>query len=192
MSKSLLAYALAVYLAVPTALIAIGAAWWEDHLPAADRRPEPPSIVALDPDIGWLEMDLDVLADVALGEDPNALHAVMWTVLNRRSEALAGRRWDSTPIAPILEQVVQSGRAYGTMWGGSFRPAWSQDPAKRWRYQPRRWQTARHIALIILTGHSEDPTGGATHFHRRFTWRPPWAPDRAEWIDVGSHHFYQV
>lgn len=181
---------LAAILSVSLALGAISSSWWEDHMPINDRRPTVRVIATLDPEIGWLEMDVDVLADVALGEDPNALSAVMWTVINRQHSPV---KWDCTPCEPLLEQVVQSGRAYGTVRGGRFIPAWTQDPALRWESRrPMSWRLAQTIAWDILLGLESDPTGGSTHFHRSGTWTPTWAPARASWIRHGAHHFYKV
>lgn len=157
-------------------------------MPINDRRPEVRTITALDPEIGWLEMDVDVLADVALGEDPNALVAVMWTVLNRQRSPV---KWDCTPYEPLLEQVVQSGRAYGTVRGGRFLPAWHQDPKSRWGKRQMAWRLAQRIAWGVVLGLSDDPTGGATHFNRRGTWKPPWAPKISDSILLGSHYFYK-
>ena len=159
-------------------------------MPTNERRSYyVPHTVAPDLGIAWLEMDADVLADVALGEDPNALAAVMWTVINRqRSSTL----WDSTPYEPLIEQVVQSGHAYGTMKRGRFIPAGSQAPKSRWKHRRMAWEFAQTMAWDVLLGLQPDPTGGATHFHRRGTWTPSWAPERAQWIRRGAHEFYRI
>jgi hypothetical protein len=132
------------------------------------------------PQHAWNEMDADVLADVALGEDPDALDAVMWTVINRAR--LSGRS---------AVEEVQSGRAYGTRIGDRWVPSWRRAPGRRWRGAPWEWQRARRTALAILEGEIPDPTGGATHFHRSGTWTPPWAPESEDWTEVGRHYFYR-
>jgi len=129
----------------------------------------------------WMEMDADLLADVALGEDSEALAAVMWVVLNRRKPGEA------------LEATIQNGQAFGSMRGGRFRPSWHRVPGRRWaRFYPGHWAQAQETAWDVLLGLSDDPTGGADHFHRAGTWRPSWAPPRGFWTLVGSHHFYRA
>ena len=133
-----------------------------------------------DPGLLWMEMDADLLADVALGEDRAALAAVMWVVLNRREANEA------------LETTIQDGQAFGSMKGGRFRPSWHRTPGRRWaRFYPGAWAEAQETAWNVLLGLRSDPTGGADHFHRRGTWRPPWAPTEVSWVLVGSHHFYK-
>ena len=145
-------------------------------------------VAVFDPLGAWLGMDADVLADVALGEDPWALAAVMWTVVNRAG--CPGR--PPGPCAELLEAVVRRGQAYGSVRGGRFQRAWGSPPGAFWaRYRPGAWAGAREMAQDVLLGRVPDPTGGATHFHRRGTWRPPWAPAAACWRDVGQHHFYR-
>lgn len=181
-------------LAVGLALWAQVDAWWRAPSPPIITRPVIIMATGIpmavgDPVGAWLEMDVDVLADVALGEDPWALAAVMWTVVNRAGcPTLPG-----APCAELLEAVVRRGQAYGSVRRGRFRRSWSSRPGAFWaRFRPRRWAEARERALSVLLGRVPDPTGGADHFHRRGTWRPPWAPDAACWRDVGRHHFYRV
>jgi hypothetical protein len=154
---------------------------FEEPLPSMRDPRREQKLVPFDPLEAWREMDVDVLADVALGEDPDAVAAVAWTVLNRSRES--GR---------ILALEVRRGRAYGTVAGGRFLPAWSQVPGRRWiRYYPGEWWRARRIARAVLEGRLPDPTGGATHFHREETWVPPWAPEPTEWVLIGQHAFYE-
>ena len=161
------------------ALVAL--AWPAAPLPSTMAKITPTAMVAQDPAVLWIEMDVDLLADVAMGEDPEALAAVMWVVLNRRRGA------------EPLETTIRRGRAFGTMKDGRFRPAWHRAPGHRWaRFYPGAWAEAQETAWDVLLGLRSDPTGGADHFHRRGTWRPPWAPTDVSWVLVGSHHFYRV
>jgi hypothetical protein len=145
-----------------------------------DPLPAAPALVLPHPEDAWLEMDAALLADVALGEDPEALEAVMWTVLNRR-------QFDGQ----LLEVVIQHRQSYGSVRKGRFWPSWGRVPGSRWRTRPRTWARALEAAYGVLLGFSPDPTRGATHFHRRGTWTPPWAPAPAGWTLWGSHHFYR-
>lgn len=148
--------------------------------PIRDPRPPAPELELIDPLELWREMDADLLADVALGEDPDAVAAVAWTVLNRAE--LSGR--------PLLE-VIRRQQAYGSVIGGQFHPSWSRVPGRRWaRFYPGEWRRARAVALLVIQGRIPDPTGGATHFHRAGTWTPPWAPEPVEWVAIGAHAFY--
>lgn len=150
--------------------------------PRFETWPDPPPPVPgaeEGPLEAWREMDADVLADVALGEDPDAVEAVAWTVLNRAR--LSGR---------LVEQEVQDGHAYGSVVGDRWVPSWRRAPGRRWRGAPWEWRRAVETALRVLRGEVPDPTRGATHFHRHGTWAPPWAPAPSQWEDVGQHHFY--
>ena len=163
------------------ALVA-GAAWaWPAaELPAIHTAAVIP-MAMFDPEMAWMEMDADLLADVALGEDIEALAAVMWVVLNRRQDGEA------------LERTIQDGQAFGSRIRGRFHPSWHRIPGQRWRYYyPGAWAIAQETAWDVLLGLRPDPTGGADHFHRAGTWRPPWAPTDVSWVRVGSHHFYRV
>jgi spore germination cell wall hydrolase CwlJ-like protein len=58
-----------------------------------------------------------------------------------------------------------------------------------------RYQSAARIADAVLSGHTPDPTAGATHFlnptivrERRSGELPSWA--RGEGLLIGSHTFY--
>jgi hypothetical protein len=163
-----------------TALAALSS-WWQEPLPPT--RPLVIDVIAVTPAPleAWREMNADVLADVALGEDPDALEAVMWTVLNR-----AG----CSHRCPPLELTVRRRRAYGSVIRGRFHPSWTRRPGRRWRWYPAEWAAARRVARDVLEGKVTDPTDGATHFHRRGTWRPPWAPERSAWVLLGQHAFY--
>ena len=184
---------------------AVAWAWPAAPLPQVHMAKIIPMAVldAAEPELRWLEMDADLLADVALGEDHEALAAVMWTVLNRacrgtdgllRSEtaAYAKRRLSGLTCPYMLEAVIWKGRSYGSMIRGRFRPSWHRVPGRRWaRFYPGHWAQAQETAWDVLLGLRRDPTGGADHFHRAGTWRPPWAPTDVSWVLVGSHHFYK-
>lgn len=123
------------------------------------------------------EADTRVLAQVAFGEDPQAVVAVTWVVLNRGGCEVAPLRCR----VPIIE-VVTRRRAFGTMLRGRFRPSWRPDG-----HAPV-WVLAK--VQDVLEGLAPDPTHGATHFHRLRTWTPTWAPEPETWRIRGSHAFY--
>jgi len=125
------------------------------------------SVVCFDPELAWLEMDVDILAGVALNEDPTAPAAVMWVVLNRAE-------------GQLLETVATPAAFHGLREETPIVTPWDR----------RRWARLREVAWDVLLGLRNDPTGGARHFHRRGTWTPPWAPERASWVSLGAHHFY--
>lgn len=133
-----------------------------------DPRPAPPSWApAMDPETAWLEMDADLLARVALEEDPRAAAAVMWVVINRAD----GR---------LLEEVATPKAFHGLRHRTRLVTPWDL----------RRWGRLQETAWKVLLGLLPDPTGGADHFHRAGTWTPPWAPEAASWRILGSHAFY--
>ncbi len=175
---------LALMLCHPLHWVALGVGAWlypEPPLPSITAKIATMAMVDPDPELLWVEMDADLLADVAMGEDPDALAAIMHVVLNRRQ--------GDEP----LEYTIQNGRAFGTRRAGRFYPAWSRTPGARWaRFYPGQWANAQGVAWRVLLGLQGDPTGGADHFHRRGTWTPSWAPQDSTWVLVGSHFFYLV
>ena len=124
--------------------------------------------VCFDPELSWLEMDADILARVALEEDPSAAASVMWVVINRADGGL-------------LETVATPGAFHGLRERTPLRTPWDR----------RQWDRLQAIAWDVLLGLQADPTGGATHFHRTGTWTPPWAPQEAQWVSRGAHVFYR-
>lgn len=141
-----------------------------------DTRPEPIVWKAVSALHALRTMDADLLAGLALGEDRDAAAAVMWTAVNRAK----GR--------PLLQAVTER-QAYGSVVRGRFRRSWTLDPERRYGIGETRRYAA--IAHAILAGKLQDPTQGATHFHRHGTWVPTWAPDETEWETFGVHAFYQ-
>jgi spore germination cell wall hydrolase CwlJ-like protein len=161
------ALGLVVFLAIPGA---------EEPLPEMAR---PRELTDADRAIAAeVEADARLLSQLALAEDPRAVAAVVWVVLNRggcRVGPLRCRR-------PVLA-VVTSGRAFGTVQAGRWRASWDLDGATVARVDEE--------VRAVLVGARPDPTGGATHFHRVGTWVPPWAPAPARWRVLGSHAFYK-
>lgn len=148
----------------------------EEPLPTpapSPAREEPSAALAAE-----LEADAYLLAQVATGEDPKAAAAVTWVVLNRAGCQVAPLRCR----VPVLQEVKKH-RAFGTMKGGRWHPAWT----------PGRSAHVRVLAEVVavLDGRIPDPTRGATHFHRVGTWTPPWAPPSRFWTRHGSHSFYK-
>ena len=134
--------------------------------------PEPLWPAFMDPELAWLEMDADILARVALEEDPSAAASVMWVVINRARER---------PSPVLLETVATPGAFHGLRERTPLRTPWDR----------RQWDRLQAIAWDVLLGLQADPTGGATHFHRTGTWTPPWAPQEAQWVSRGAHVFYR-
>jgi hypothetical protein len=129
----------------------------------------------------WRVPDSQLLAEVAMAEDPSAGAAVMWTVVNRARAARTS----------LMTEVLRPG-AYGTRKGGKWRPSWW--PGRAWQAPAdlRALVRLRRTARDVLVGRLADPTGGARHFHRVGTWTPPWAPEPAVWRVYGSHAFYRT
>lgn len=123
-----------------------------------------------DPELAWLEMDADILARVALEEDPHAAAAVMWVVLNRRAPG------------QLLEEVATPEGFHGLRQLSPVVTPWDH----------RRWGRLQETARSVLLGLVADPTGGADHFHRHGSWTPPWAPQAASWVHLGRSCFYAV
>ncbi len=165
-----------------------------DSLTPAPLPPVHPTAPIVVPSLGGLdawgaqrEMDADVLAELAMAEDPHAGAAVMWTVLNR-----AGRSG-----AVILEVVTEPGQ-YGTrrVWPGEaqprWRPAWTPRATRRWSnaLDARMLWRLRLLAHGILLGRIPDPTGGATHFNAVGSPLPGWVPE--EISRLGRSLFYRL
>jgi len=55
----------------------------------------------------------------------------------------------------------------------------------------REFALCKAIAELATRGHlKDDPTGGATHFHR-LNAKPPWAPNLTYLRQIGNHVFYR-
>jgi N-acetylmuramoyl-L-alanine amidase len=55
----------------------------------------------------------------------------------------------------------------------------------------REFALCKAIAELATRGHlKNDPTGGATHFHRLNS-KPPWAPKLTYLRQIGNHRFYR-
>jgi hypothetical protein len=144
---------------------------------------EAPSYLPSHPDDATLEMDARLLASLALAEDPQAPAAVMWTAVNR-----------ARACGCSLLEAITTGQAYGTTkrWSSGtveWRPSWGRKWSSAWAHQ--KLDQFEVLAYRVLTGLDPDPTYGATHFHRRGTWEPPWAPPLTARLLLGSHYFYR-
>lgn len=165
-------------IAVLAALLWVELAWMSTSCPPPALRSEPaPAPVAelrYSAEVGEAEMDINLLADVAMAEDPSAGVAVMWTIINRSRES--GRSY---------LDVVSDGEYHGYQTVDSWR---------RWRHPLDRAEVIRlrETARLILLGLVPDPTRGATHFHALGTWLPPWAPGPRARVDVGASTFYRA
>lgn len=144
-----------------------------------DQRPGPQVISLPGADEALLEADAGTVAALAVAEDPGAVEAVAWVVLNRARE---GRK-------TVLE-VVGARRQFGTTRGGRWRASWPRSSTWRRRHA-ELIQDAIRRARPVLEGRIADPTGGSTCFHRSGTWTPPWAPHARSWRRFGSHWFYR-
>lgn len=180
-------------------LLASCLAGWLVYVP--ERLPEPSTPICLAPMptpappealAALLEMDADILAGIAKGEDADAAVAIQWVVLNRAGcQFLRDAPGPSYSCVRPLLAVAIDNRAFGTMKRGRFIPSWW--PGREWWHPADRLQLAEieGTANAVLLGYVPDPTGGATHFHRLGTWTPPWAPTRRKWRIFGVHAFYQ-
>ncbi len=125
-----------------------------------------------------LAADARLLSQLALAEDPRAVAAVVWVVLNRAGCQVGPLRCRGS----ILREVT-AGRAFGTVRAGRWRASWD--------LRGRTVDRVDSEVMAVLGGAVPDPTGGATHFHRVGTWVPPWAPSPRAWRILGSHAFYK-
>lgn len=131
-------------------------------------------------DRALLEADAQLLAELAVAEDPLAVAAVTWVVVNR---SRASSR-------PLLAEVVAH-RQFGTRIRGRWFASWPR--TSRWRKaHALKVAAALEVVRLVLGGQLPDPTGGATAFHRLGTWTPPWAPGPTRWKVLGRHSFYRL
>ena len=145
---------------------------------------EAPALVVPHADDAAMQMDAHLLASLALAEDPHAPAAVMWTALNR-----------SQACGCSLLEVITTGEAYGTRkrWVNTGRVEWRPSWGRTWHtaWAQQKLDQFEVLAYMVMIGMKHDPTGGATHFHRRGTWEPPWAPPLTARLLLGSHYFYR-
>lgn len=55
-----------------------------------------------------------------------------------------------------------------------------------------QFQIASIVAIQAMSGHTEDNTDGATHFHNPFTSKPAWRYTLKRTMRVGNHDFYKM
>jgi hypothetical protein len=129
------------------------------------------------------EMDVSLLATVALAEDMKAPTAVMWVVRNR------ARAWHRGSLLA----AVTFGESFGTrkVWIPGQPSEWRPIDLKGFPNHPLR-KSFENTATLILLNRLKDPTGGATNFHRIGSWDPPWAPELSNRRIFGSHYFYRA
>ena len=53
------------------------------------------------------------------------------------------------------------------------------------------WSQAVGLSVVTLMGFTDDPTGGATHYHADYV-NPSWASHGYPMVSIGKHLFYRL
>lgn len=148
---------------------------------------------------------IDVEPDRESGELPAApgsavdvLARTLWG--EARGEPVRGRE---AVAAVVMNRVARAARTGRYWWGASVievcRRPWqfscwnANDPnaakCAAITVEDRNFRICLRIARRAIAGVIDDPTSGATHYHRRGL-LPPWARGRAPSAEIGEHLFY--
>jgi len=105
--------------------------------------------------------------------------AIGWAIVNRANDSTG--RWPNTP-----EEVCVQDRQF-SVWN-------NRDPNRGKMVavdtESHSYQTALWVATGVLSGHTGDPTGGATHYHHENI-TPNWADSTKLTAHIGVHKFYK-
>jgi spore germination cell wall hydrolase CwlJ-like protein len=113
----------------------------------------------------------------ARGQDPDAMRAVGWVVMNRaRSEQFPDG------IHDVVMQPTRSGKCQFGWACGDYEQDLATDPS---------WRQAQNVAEQLLLGGGRDPTRGAIWFWESWRPRPSWlGRDVRQTLELGGHSFY--
>ncbi|GAN00204.1 cell wall hydrolyses [alpha proteobacterium U9-1i] len=102
-------------------------------------------------------------------------------------------------VAEVIMNRTRS-RAYpntvcGVVYQGSHRVTGCQftftcDGSLNRRPRGRAWETAQHIAELVLKGYTRPLTGRATHYHTHAV-NPVWSAGLVPTTSIGDHQFYR-
>jgi spore germination cell wall hydrolase CwlJ-like protein len=157
---------------------------WSQSLAAAS-----PATAAAHPPVATAAADLDVVDahwmaltmwGEARGSGEEAMRAVGHVIDNRRR---AGGRY----VTDTVSEAYQF-----SCWNAgdpNLRAMQSIDDLSHSGEAWRMWQSARRIADEILSGRSQDPTGGALFYHATYV-APRWSRGVPPVARIGGHLFF--
>ena len=165
-------------------------AWTRPLAPAAaDSRRTP----VVEPKTQAAEAEIDVvdarwMAMTMWGEARGGGEAAMRAVghvIGNRSRASLRSRYVTDTVSEAFQFSCWNA-------GDPNREAMMNVDSLRWDSEDRRmWLTARRVAEEILSGHSEDPTGGALFYHTTAV-SPHWSAGIPPTRQIGSHLFFRT
>ena len=171
--------------AAPTAHTASATLAWSDWSqgfaaasPAAAEPAAQPAPADLDVvDAHWMAL---TMWGEARGSGEEGMRAVGHVIDNRRR---AGERF----VTDTVSEAYQF-----SCWNAgdpNLRAMQSIDDLPRTGEAWRMWQSARRIADEILSGRSQDPTGGALFYHAAYV-SPRWSRGVPPAAQIGNHVFF--
>jgi spore germination cell wall hydrolase CwlJ-like protein len=134
--------------------------------------------------------DLDVMARTvwgeARGEGVLGMRAVAHVIHNRTRDR--ARRWGTTAEQVCLFFITRNGQQIFQF------SCWNPRDTNRAllgavTVRDPQFAAALEICQSVLSGRSNDPTNGATHYHTKQI-RPFWASAGVQVADLGNHLFY--
>lgn len=128
----------------------------------------------------------------AKSEDIRGQYAVAHATLNRVNDP----RFPKT-VCEVVKQVgiSPSGKkACAFSWYCDGKS--DEVPVRKQNGEPnkaaeKQFKTASKVAILTLSGKSEDITNGATHFHNPYISSPSWAKKLIKTLTIGNHSFYK-
>lgn len=151
--------------------------------PAAERADAPPAATAEEFDVvdaHWMAL---TMWGEARGQGENGMRAVGHVIDNRwRANGRHG---------PFVTDTVSEAWQFSCWNTGdpNRRAIENIDALRDGSDEHRMWLAARRIAEEIMSGRSEDPTGGALFYHAEDV-APHWAAGAAPIARIGGHVFY--
>jgi len=143
--------------------------------PDAATQPAPADLDVVD--AHWMAL---TMWGEARGSGEEGMRAVGHVIDNRRR---AGGRF----VTDTVSEAYQF-----SCWNGgdpNLRAIQTIDDLPRTGEAWRRWQSARRIADEILSGNSQDPTGGALFYHASYV-SPRWSRGVPPVAQIGNHLFF--
>ncbi len=127
-------------------------------------------------DIGEVETLAKTVWGEARGEELVGMVAVAWAVKNRTLR----KPWPDSYLEVCLQPWQFS------VWNhrDPTFPILVKGPEDSDAYQVATW-----VALGVVLGIIDDPTGGADHYHNKDV-MPHWAINMQQTVEIGDHVFY--
>ena len=150
-------------------------------------------------DVAMQVLHAVVAAQLATTPVPPAdLRSVGCLAQNLWFEARGSSVTDQIAVANVVLNRVEDRRYPNDVCAVVWQPyqfSWTHDGRSdqvrvRTPRERRVWERIVDISVAALTGHVEDPTNGATHYHANYV-RPAWASRLKRLVQIERHIYYR-